>query len=123
MSFVSVTPGVVEDAAHDLAGIRSWLAEAATAVAVPTTGMVAAGQDEVSIALASLFGSHGQEFQAVSAQAQEFHAKFVSLMNAGAAAYLSTEAANAGEALLGGGNVNPLWVGQAAAEDIGVPAE
>lgn len=39
MSFVSVTPGLVENAAH-----------------------------------ASLFASHGQEFHALNAQTQEFHA-------------------------------------------------
>ncbi len=101
MSFVSAAPELVESAAQDLAGIRSSLAEAAAAAAGPTTGIATAAQDEVSVAIASLFGNFGQEFQAVSAQAQAFHQQFVSLMNAGAGAYVSAEAANA-QAALGG---------------------
>jgi hypothetical protein len=103
MSFVIATPDLVESAATDLAGIRSSLAEAAASAAVPTTGIATAAQDEVSVAIASMFGNFGQEFQAVSAQAQAFHQQFVSLMNAGAGAYASAEAANAAQAVLGGG--------------------
>jgi PE family len=102
MSFVIATPDLVESAATDLAGIRSSLAEAAATAAGPTTGLATAAQDEVSIAIASLFGNFGQEFQAVTVQAQAFHEQFVSLMNAGAGAYASAEAANAAQAFLGG---------------------
>jgi hypothetical protein len=101
MSFVSVTPELIHGAAQDLAGIRSSLAEAATTATGPTTGIVAAAEDEVSIAIASMFGDFGQEFQAMSAQAHAFHAEFVALMNAGAGAYLSAEAANVEQTLLG----------------------
>jgi hypothetical protein len=99
MSFVIATPDLVQGAAQDLAGIRSSLAEATAIAAGPTTGVAAAAQDEVSIAIASMFGGVGQEFQALSAQAQAFHAEFVSAMNAGAAAYVSAEAA-AGQTLM-----------------------
>jgi hypothetical protein len=102
MSFVIATPDLVQSAAQDLAGIRSSLAEAAATAAAPTTGIATAAQDEVSVAIASLFGNFGQEFQAVSAQAQAFHQQFVSLMNAGAGAYASAEAANAAQTVLGG---------------------
>src|SRR5271157_1168840 len=107
MSFVSVTAELIEGAAQDLAGIRSSLREAVAAATVPTTGVAAAAKDEVSIALASLFGNFGQEFQAMSAQAQAFHAEFVSLMNAGAGAYLSAEAANVEQTLLGAATTSP----------------
>jgi hypothetical protein len=107
MSFVSVTAELIEGAAQDLAGIRSSLTEAVAAAAVPTTGVAAAAEDEVSIAVASLFGNFGQEFQAMSAQAQAFHAEFVSLMNAGAGAYLSAEAANVEQTLLGAATTSP----------------
>lgn len=102
MSFVFATPDLVESAASDLAGIRSSLAEATATAAVPTTGIASAAEDEVSIALASTFGDFGEQFQALSAQAQSFHAQFVELMNAGAGAYATAEAANAGQGLLGG---------------------
>ena len=103
MSFVTAAPELVESAAQNLASIRSSLAEAAATAAGPTTGIATAAQDEVSIAIASLFGNMGQNFQALSAQAQTFHQQFVALMNAGAGAYSSAEAANAAQAVLGGG--------------------
>ncbi|OBA71849.1 hypothetical protein A5641_09770 [Mycobacterium sp. 1554424.7] len=107
MSFVIAQPELVQAAAQQLAGIRSALGEACAAAANPTTGVAAAAADEVSGAIAALFGSVGQEYQAINAQAQAFHAQFVSLLNAGAGAYLSAEAANAEQALaqglLGGG--------------------
>ena len=102
MSFVIATPDLVQNAAADLAGVRSSLAEAAMTAAGPTTGIVAAAQDEVSVAISSMFVNFGQEFQALTAQAQAFHQQFVSLMNAGAGAYVATEAANAAQVAGGG---------------------
>src|SRR5947209_6739048 len=119
MSYVITVPEVVQGAAQDLAGIRASLTEAA-ATAGATTGIAAPAGDEVSIAIASLFGSAGQQFQALNAQAQAFHAEFESLLSAGAAAYVSAEAANAGQvlssAVTGGGQV------AAAAPAAAVPA-
>ena len=99
MSFVIAAPEMVTTAAQNLAGIRSMLAESSAAAAAPTTGVVAAAADEVSAGVASLFGDFGEEYQVLSAQASAFHDQFVSLMNAGAAAYLSTEVANAEQAV------------------------
>src|SRR6516162_6392743 len=106
MSFVIAAPDLVQGAAQDLAGIHASLAEAASVVAGPTTGVVPAAADEVSAAISAMFGNFGQEFQLLSAQAQAFHAQFVSLMNAGVGAYVSTEVANAQQAVanaIGGG--------------------
>jgi hypothetical protein len=102
MSFVIATPDLVESAATDLSGIRSSLAEAAATAAAPTTGIATAAQDEVSLAIASMFGDFGQRFQTVSAQAQAFHQQFVELMNTDAGAYAGAEAANATQTALGG---------------------
>ncbi|OBI13016.1 hypothetical protein A5712_05990 [Mycobacterium sp. E2327] len=117
MSFVIAQPELVQAAAQNLAGIRSALSEASAAAAGPTTGVVAAAHDEVSGAIAALFDSFGREYQAISLQAQAFHAQFVNLMNAGAGAYLSTEAANAEQALASAVNapVQGLIGGGAAA--------
>ncbi|WP_156764908.1 PE family protein, partial [Mycobacterium sp. 1081908.1] len=60
MSYVIATPDLVQSAAQDLAGIRSSLAEAAASAAGPTTGIATAAQDEVSVAIASMFGNFGQ---------------------------------------------------------------
>jgi hypothetical protein len=99
MSFVIAMPEFVTAAAGDLADIGSALGEANAAAALPTTSVLAAAEDEVSTGIASMFGTYAQQFQALSAQAAGFHNEFVSLLNGGAAAYLSTEAANAGQAL------------------------
>ncbi|BBZ44381.1 PE family protein [Mycobacterium parmense] len=99
MSFVMTVPDLVQGAAQNLAGLHQSLAEAASTVAAPTTGLVPAAADEVSAAIAGMFGNYGAEFQAASAQARAFHAEFVNVLNAGAGAYLSTEVANAEQTL------------------------
>ena len=48
----------------------------------------------MSTAIAALFSGHAQGYQALSAQAAEFHAQFVRALTAGAAAYAPAEAAN-----------------------------
>jgi hypothetical protein len=100
VSFVVAAPEEVTAAAENLAGIRSTLSEATAAATGPTTGVIAAAADEVSVAISRLFGSYGTEFHAASAQAAAFHDEFVSLLNGGGAAYLSTEIANAEQSLL-----------------------
>jgi len=100
MSFLSVTPDQIESAAQDLAGIRSALSESSTAAVAPTTRVVAAAEDEVSTAIASIFGAYGRQYQVLSTQATSFHDEFVNLLNAGAGAYISTEVANARSNLL-----------------------
>ena len=110
MSFVMAVPELVRGAAQDLAGLGSSLAEATASVSGPTTGIAAAAHDEVSVAIASLFGGVGQEFQALGAQAQAFHAQFVDLMNASAGAYGSAEVANA-QVVLGGGALGEVGQG------------
>ncbi len=96
MSYVIAAPDMVGTAAADVAGIGSSLSEANAAAMAPTTGVIAAAEDEVSAAIASLFSGHGKVFQALSAQAAAFHSQFVQALHAGAGAYASTEAANAG---------------------------
>lgn len=95
MSFMFMVPELVEAAAQDLVGLRSGINEATAVAAAPTTRILAAGGDEVSAAISAMFSAHGQEFQAISAQAGAFHDEFVSLLNAGAGAYASAEAAGA----------------------------
>jgi hypothetical protein len=111
MSFVSVTPDVVSQAAGELDSIGSTLSAANAAAAASTTGIVAPGADAVSAAVAALLGSHAEEYQAVGAQAADFHSQFVSLLNAGTGSYVSTELANARAAApfgFGGGSGGAL---------------
>ncbi len=94
MSFVSTVPELVESAAGDLDNLRSTLGAATATAAPPTAGIVAAAQDEVSVAVASLFGSHAQQFHSLSAQASAFHGQFVRSLQSSADAYLSAEIGN-----------------------------
>ena len=84
MSFVIAGPEYIEAAASDLATIESSISTANNAAALPTSGLVAAGADEVSTAVAALFNSHAQAYQTLSAQAATFHRQFVDLLNGGA---------------------------------------
>ncbi|WP_139825280.1 PE family protein, partial [Mycobacterium conspicuum] len=95
MSHVFTAPDLVATAASDVAGIGSTLRAANCAAASHTTAVIAAADDEVSAAVASLFSRHAQQFQALSAEAAEFHEGFVQALTAGAGTYAATEAANA----------------------------
>jgi PE family len=95
VSLLLVAPELLESAAADSENIGSAVNAAHLAAAVPTTGLVAAGADEVSAAVATLFAGYGQEFHALSAQASTFHQQFVQALSAGAGSYLAAEAANA----------------------------
>ncbi len=95
MSFVIASPETPVAAATDVAGIGSTLSAANAAAVAPTTGVIAAAADEVSTQLASLFGAHAQDYQALSAQVARFHDQFVRTLTAGGASYAAAEAANA----------------------------
>ncbi|MCV7125755.1 PE family protein, partial [Mycobacterium lacus] len=95
MSFVVATPEALVAAAADLTNIGSTIGAASAAAAAPTTALLAAGADEVSAAIAALFGAYGQAYQGLNAQAAAFHQQFVQALTAGAGSYAATEAANA----------------------------
>lgn len=94
MSELTVVPDIVSVASADLANLGSSLRTANAAAAPATTSMIAAAEDEVSAAIAALFGSHAQEFQALSAEAAAFHDEFVSALSGAANSYAGAEAAN-----------------------------
>ena len=98
MSLLFAAPELVTAAAGNLAGIGSALEEANSAAAVRTTAIIAAAADEVSLAVSEAFGTYGQQFQTLSAQAAAYHSEFVSLLNGGATAYVSAELDNAAAA-------------------------
>ena len=100
MSYLIAAPEFVSAAATDLANIGETISQANATAASPTSSVLAAGADEVSAAISSLFGAHAQAYQALSTQAASFHQQFVRLLNGGAAQYAHTEAANAQQAAL-----------------------
>ncbi|OBI86425.1 hypothetical protein A9X01_16860 [Mycobacterium asiaticum] len=104
---------MLAEAATNLAGIGSSLTAANSAAALPTTSVLAAGADEVSTAMANVFGSHAQQYQRMSAQAANLHQQFVQAMNSAGNAYASAEAANA----------KPMAGAGATAGGTGAPAQ
>jgi PE family len=69
VSFAVAMRETVAAAASDLAGIGRTIRTAHATAAASTTEIVAAAEDEVSTAIADLFGAHAQNFQAMSTQA------------------------------------------------------
>ncbi|WP_373425107.1 PE family protein, partial [Mycobacterium simiae] len=94
MSFLHVVPDGVATAASDVAGIGLAVHQASAAAATPTTALAAAGADEVSMAVAALFGNHAREYQALNNQAALFHQRFVQALTAAGNAYGAAEALN-----------------------------
>src|ERR1700758_2233643 len=92
MSFLIATPEMVSAAATDLAALGSTLSTANAAAATATTGVLPAALDEVSGAIAALFGAHGQAYQALGARALTFQEQFVQLLGNGASRYADAEA-------------------------------
>ncbi|ORA13896.1 hypothetical protein BST12_23410, partial [Mycobacterium angelicum] len=99
MSFLIATPDLLTTAATDLAGIRSAITAANAAAAGPTAQLQAAAADEISAAIAAVFGSHAQTYQTFSAQAAAFHDQFVQAMNGAGSAYAAAESVNVQQTL------------------------
>lgn len=110
MRYVLAQPGVMVTAAADVAAIGSTINEATAAVAGRTTGVVAAAADEVSGAIASVFNTYAQDWQALLVRATEFHTEFARAMAAAGNAYAGAEAAGVGAlaAPLGAPSANPV---------------
>jgi hypothetical protein len=95
VSFVNTQPEGLSAAARSLAAIGSALQAQNAAAAAPTTGVIPAAADEVSLLVASQFAAHAQMYQEVSAQAAAVHQMFVNMLSTGAGSYAATEAVNA----------------------------
>lgn len=92
-SYLVAIPELLSSAAADVESIESAVHAANAAVAGPTTTVVAAAADEVSAAIAALFGAHAQEYQALSAQMGTFHRQFVQTLTNAGEQYALAEAA------------------------------
>lgn len=95
MSRVTAAPDVLASAAGYLERIERTLREARVITQPRITTVLAAADDEVSAAIASLFSRHGLAYQHASARMSALHAQFVETLDHGAIAYASAEAANA----------------------------
>jgi triacylglycerol lipase len=95
VSYVLALPEIMSAVATNVASIGSVVATANQGVAGATTGVLAAAEDEVSVAIAALFSAHGRGYQALSSQAAAFHGRFAQALTGAAGAYAAAEAANA----------------------------
>jgi hypothetical protein len=96
MTNLITQPQVLGTAAADASAIGSAISAAKAAAAGPTTGLVAAAEDEVSAVTAQFFGAYGQEYQAMLHQAAAFHDQFAATLAAAGNAYAQAEAEIAG---------------------------
>ncbi|WP_204804707.1 PE family protein [Mycobacterium riyadhense] len=95
MTYVSAQLPTLAAAVTELTEIGSAINAAAAAAAAPTTAVATAAADEVSAAIAKLFGAYGQEFQAISARLAALQTQFTQTLATAESAYAATEAANA----------------------------
>ncbi len=94
MSYLIAVPDLMAHATTELSSIGSALTAANAAAAVPTTGVLAAGADDVSAAVASLFAGHAQAYQSLGGQVAAFHQQFLEGLRGASGAYAAAEAAN-----------------------------
>ncbi|PJE25299.1 MAG: hypothetical protein CK431_01560 [Mycobacterium sp.] len=94
MSYLIATPEALAAAVTDIAGIGSTLNAANAAAVGPTTKILAAGTDEISAAVASLFGGHALDYQSLSARVAAYQSQFMTALSVGAQRYAASELAN-----------------------------
>lgn len=95
MSFVRTYPEHLTAAASTLQSLGAALNVGSATAAGPTTGVVPAAIDEVSVLTAAHFATHAQRFQELSAQASRIQAMLTATLATSGASYAETEAANA----------------------------
>jgi hypothetical protein len=95
MSYLTTAPAALASTAADVESIGSAISTASTNAAAPTTSLLAAAEDEVSAAIANLFGAYGLQYQALVTQAGAFHNQFTQALAAAGNTYAQAEAANA----------------------------
>ncbi|WAJ44867.1 PE family protein [Mycobacterium sp. Aquia_216] len=95
MSFVRARPEVLDAVAGELHSVNAAVRQGSSAAATPTTGVVPAAADVVSILTAAQFASHAQLFQAISAEAATVREQLAATLGLSAGSYAATEIANA----------------------------
>ncbi len=106
MSDLFAAPETLASTAADVQTIGSAISAAGANAAGQTTGLLAAAQDEVSAAIANLFGAYGQQYQVALSRAAAFHQQFTQALAAAGSVYAQAEATGAallGHTAIGGG--------------------
>jgi PE family len=97
MTFVIAQTEAISAAAATLGNIGAAVSSENLAIAGPTTGVVPAAADDVSVLTAAQFATHAQMYQTVSDQATAIHDMFVNTLAMSSGSYASTEIANASD--------------------------
>lgn len=99
MSIMLAQTDELAGAAEELLSINAMLRAGNSAAAAPTTGVVPAASDLVSLLAAAQFATHADLFQQISAQAAAVQEQLATTLGISANSYAVTEAAN--QALVG----------------------
>lgn len=94
MSIVIAQPEILAGAAAEMQALNALVAAVNAAAAAPTTGVVPAAADLVSMLTAAHFASHARLYQEVSAQAAALRDLLATTLGVSAGSYEATEAAN-----------------------------
>lgn len=95
MSHVIARPEIVAAVAGDLYSINAAACAGNEAAAGPTTSVVPAASDLVSLLTAAKFAAHAHLYQTISAQAAAVQEHLATTLAVSAGSYADTEAANA----------------------------
>lgn len=94
MSFLMTQPEMLDAASRELQSINNAVQQSNSAVVAPTTRVVPAAADVVSILTAQQFSRHGRLFQEISAQAAAAREQLATMLGISADSYAATEIAN-----------------------------
>jgi hypothetical protein len=94
MALVITQPEKLAAAAAEMQALNALVWAGNAAAAAPTTGVVPAAADVVSMLTAAHFASHARLYQEVSAQAASLRELLATTLGASAGSYEATEAAN-----------------------------
>ena len=86
MTYLLTEPQTLAWVATDIEELGSAITAANTAAASPISGLAPAAADEVSDAIAKLFGAYGRQYQAVATRAAAFHTNFTDALAAAGSA-------------------------------------
>jgi hypothetical protein len=95
MSMVMAQPEMLAAVAAELQTLNATVWAGNATAAAPTTGVIPAAADLVSILTAAQFASHARLYQKISAQAATVREQLATTLSLSAGSYASTEAANA----------------------------
>lgn len=95
MSIVIAQPELLAAAAAEMQSLNALVTAGNAAAAAPTTGVVPAAADVVSMLTAAQFASHARLYQEVSAQATALRELLATTLGVSAGSYAATETANA----------------------------